>query len=113
MFNSVTYQLTRTESVVPFDCGTFVSVKKICNNINNNNHNSSGHKQIVIVHQRHCCTFNIYKYFWTTERMIWIAFYKNNENDQCLINKLPKDLIIYILVLLGKKQVMVTPYIII
>ena len=30
---------------------------------------------------------------WKFERIIWIAFYKNNENDKCLIDQLPKDIV--------------------
>ena len=44
------------------------------------------------------------------ERIIWIGFYKNTQNNKCLIKTLPKDLIIYILHLLGK-QAMIIPYI--
>ena len=34
------------------------------------------------------------KYFeWQQERLIWIAFYKNNENEKCLINLFPKDIV--------------------
>ena len=31
------------------------------------------------------------------ERIIWIGFYKNGKNNQCLIHLLPKDIIIFIL----------------
>ena len=44
------------------------------------------------------------------ERVIWIGFYKNDNNEKCLIKILPKDLIIYILYLLGK-QLMTNHYI--
>ena len=34
---------------------------------------------------------------WSIERTIWIAFYKNNDNQQCLIQNLPKDIVCYII----------------
>ena len=57
--------------------------------------------------------FNIYAHYVESnvERIIWIGFLKNDENDACLIKNLPKDLIRYILRLLGKQQTMVNPYI--
>ena len=69
-------------------------------------------ENIVIVHKDNYCVFNIYAHFIEAkiERIIWIAFYKNNDNDQCLIKRLPIDLILYILFLLGK-QAMKHPYI--
>lgn len=37
---------------------------------------------------------------WNIERIIWIAFYQNHENKQCLIQLLPKDIVNKILHLL-------------
>lgn len=34
---------------------------------------------------------------WICEREIWIAFYKNIQNQKCVIANLPKDLILFIL----------------
>lgn len=34
---------------------------------------------------------------WESARQIWIAYYKNENNSMCLINKLPRDIILYIL----------------
>ena len=44
------------------------------------------------------------------ERILWIGFYKNGDNNKCIIDKLPKDLIIYILKFVGKHKVS-PPYI--
>ena len=70
-------------------------------------------KSIVICNDTDYCLFNIYAHYLTydIERIIWIGFYKNDKNEKCLIDKLAKDLIIYILYFLGKKQLMVSPYI--
>ena len=38
---------------------------------------------------------------WNIARLIWIGFYKNNENDKCLIQQLSKDVISYLLSFLG------------
>ena len=33
---------------------------------------------------------------WKIERIIWIAFEKNRHNHDCLLAKLPKDIVTYI-----------------
>ena len=38
---------------------------------------------------------NMFK--WKQERQLWIVFNKNKNNDQCLIKKLPKDVILYMI----------------
>ena len=37
---------------------------------------------------------------WNKIRLIWIAFYKNNSNNQCYFDQLPKDVILVIIKLL-------------
>ena len=45
--------------------------------------------------------FNIYSNLsWRIERILWIAYYKNDQNDQCLIDYLPKDILITIIAFL-------------
>ena len=85
---------------MPFECEYYPSVLK-CNN----------DSSIIICQNNNYCLFNIYKHYVSSivERLIWIGFHKNDENKKCLINKLPKDLILYILHLLGKRPSMVTP----
>ena len=62
----------------------------------------------IIIMQNTCCAY--FKIFtnileWKIARFIWIAFYKNEENDKCLIKKLPKDIIKnYILKFIGLDQ---------
>ena len=34
---------------------------------------------------------------WDTTRILWIGWYQNRENNQCLIKILPKDVLKYIL----------------
>ena len=87
---------------MPFDCSEYPSVIKCRND-----------ESIIICYKKNYCLFNIYSHYITynIERIIWIGFYKNKQNSKCLINKLAKDLIIYILYFLGKKQLMVSPYI--
>ena len=35
---------------------------------------------------------------WIYQRLIWIGFYKNSKNENCLIDLLPKDIVSYILI---------------
>ena len=35
--------------------------------------------------------------FWQFERLLWIAYLKNESNDNCLLAKLPKDVIKHII----------------
>ena len=69
-------------------------------------------EMLLILQNKSYCILNIYVHYIEAriERIIWIGFYKNNDNNKCLIQTLPKDIIIYILYLLGK-QSMTTPYI--
>ena len=72
----------------------------------------NGDEKLLILNDRNYFALNIYIDYLEAkiERVIWIGFYKNTENTKCLIKTLPKDLIIYILYLLGK-QAIKTPYI--
>ena len=87
---------------MPFDCHSYPGVMMKCN----------GDEKLLILQEKNYFYFNIYVDYLESkiERIIWIGFYKNNENNKCLIKTLPKDLIIYILDLLGK-QAIKTPYI--
>ena len=45
-----------------------------------------------------CWKLNLESYLsWDIERIIWIGYYKNIDNDKCLITKLPKDVILHVL----------------
>ena len=72
----------------------------------------NGDDKLVILQNTNYFGFNIYVNYIESkiERIIWIGFYKNAENNKCLIKTLPKDLIIYILDLLGRQSIK-TPYI--
>ena len=88
---------------MPFDCLYYPSVMMMkCN----------GDDKLLILQENSYFRLNIYIHHLesTIERIIWIGFYKNAENKKCLIKTLPKDLIMYILDLLGK-QTIKTPYI--
>ena len=90
---------------MPFDCERYPAVIKCSNDIN---------ASIIICQKKKYCLFNIYKYYvsYNIERIIWIGFYKNETNGKCLMNKLAKDLIIYILHFVGKRdQSMFSSYI--
>ena len=72
----------------------------------------NGDEKLLILHDTNYFYLNIYVDYIESkiERIIWIGFYKNKENNKCLIKTLPKDLINYVLYLLGK-QSMIAPYI--
>ena len=58
---------------------------------------------MIVIQKRKHFVFGIYidRIDWNLERIIWIGFYKNNNNTNCLIKNLPKDLIKYILNIVG------------
>ena len=72
----------------------------------------NGDEKLLILYDKNYFSLNIYTDYIESkiERIIWIGFYKNTQNNKCLIKTLPKDLIIEILYFLGK-QSMKTPFI--
>ena len=52
-------------------------------------YNCTGHQSVMIMQSIPYCILS-----WRIERLLWIGYMKNN---QCLLNKLPKDLIKYII----------------
>ena len=34
---------------------------------------------------------------WNYVRLLWIGYYKNDENDECFVKKLPKDVLLYVI----------------
>ena len=58
---------------------------------------------LIVMHKTNYMHFKIYTHYitWSSERIIWIAFYKNDKNDKCLIKQLPKDVIHFIIGFLG------------
>ena len=61
-------------------------------------------QSVLVLQERQHFIFDIIKHYieWNVARLIWIAFYKNSKNNKCLIKQLPKDLVIYILLFLGR-----------
>lgn len=103
LFNCATNELTLKNEILPFDgCDYYPAVSK---------HNNG--QSIFIVQQHNYCLFNIAVYYLNSriEKTIWIAFYKNKKNKKCLLSKLPKDSILYLLFLLGKKEMVAKPFI--
>ena len=46
--------------------------------------------------KNYCC-FKIYHVTgWNAIRLIWIGFFKNEKNNKCLIDKLPKDIVLHV-----------------
>ena len=72
----------------------------------------NGDEKLLILHDTNYFHINIYIHYLEAriERIIWIGFHKNKANNKCLIKTLPKDLIVYILYLLGKQSIK-SPYI--
>ena len=59
-------------------------------------------KQDLIDYVAKHCVFDTIE--WKLERIIWIGYYKNDQNNhdnhQCLLAKLPKDVVLYMLMFL-------------
>lgn len=53
---------------------------------------------VVVMYQHSYGYFNVLSHclHWKIARLIWIGFYKNCDNIDCLISKLPKDIIHHI-----------------
>ena len=66
-------------------------------------------KSIMIMHDHFYWSFDVFSNYgfidWKIERLIWIAFLKNDENDKCLIKKLPKDIVKHVMKFLGSSTV--------
>ena len=82
-----THQTRTHVKILPFCCKLYQAVKKVNND-----------QSILIVHNKNYI-LNIYSHYVESkiERTIWIAFYKNDKNEKCLIKNLPKDLVVYTL----------------
>ena len=76
---------------MPFDCG---SVPVLFETLHG----------LIVIQGLNCGHFKI-KFDvlqWKIARLIWIAFYKNTKNDKCVIDRLPKDVINFILTFVGR-----------
>ena len=64
---------------------------------------NKGFVSIIIVQQQNYCVLKVYVNYitWDVARIIWIGFEKNETNNKCLIGMLPKDVVRYILNMLG------------
>ena len=59
----------------------------------------------MVFQQKNYFVFDILLNKWNIERIIWIAFYKNDKNDKCFIDTLPKDVVLYILTFLSLRNI--------
>ena len=61
-------------------------------------------QRMIVLQERERFTFDIFVYYveWSVTRIVWIGFYHNVDNDKCYIDRLPKDVVKYILSLLGR-----------
>ena len=65
-------------------------------------------QSMIVLQDQNQFIFDIYvdNIDWNIEKLLWIAFYKNNNNNSdCLLAKLPKDLIRYIVDLIGRSMI--------
>lgn len=53
-------------------------------------------KKMIVAQKNKFYQFGLYSTPWSHERLIWIAFYKNKDNEKCIFNKLYKDLVRHI-----------------
>ena len=58
---------------------------------------------VIAMQDHNYCTFKIYTHYltWDVARLLWIGFYNNTQNKNCLIDSLPKDLLKHILRFFG------------
>ena len=78
---------------LPFNCDNNPSIGLFGNNNN----------KCIIIQNYNCFHFNLINYFieWRIEKLLWIAFEKNNKNNDCFFDLLPKAVIKYILTFLN------------
>lgn len=84
------------------NCNTVeVSDKKIIKTRN------GWYRTIIVLHGKDSFCFNVFSNFveWKYARLLWIGFYKNDSNNACFIDSLPKDVINYIVAFLGNNVV--------
>lgn len=67
------------------------------------------HYNVIAMQGRRYCVFKIYFDYltWDVARLLWIAFNKNGDNEKCLFDLLPKDLLKLILTFLRKVNTLV------
>ena len=60
-------------------------------------------KQLIVTSKESHYAFDIYTHCieWNVFRLIWIGFYKNENNEKCFIPSIPKDVLIHIMSFLG------------
>ena len=68
-----------------------------------NNTNKYYETNVIVLSVHKYFSFNILLHCvkWDIIRIIWIGFYKNDNNDKCLLNLLPKDVIKHIVKFVG------------
>lgn len=91
LFNTVTYKMILKRNVLPVKCSHYPSVISY--------YDANRSLTSILVSQGNCIyPIDIHHVTtWVTIRLIWIAFYKNEQNSECLIKNVGKDIIIFIL----------------
>lgn len=75
---------------MPFRCQYRPATLSIYNSYDDTTH-------IVLLQQnQQCCLKIVSSLKWDTVRIIWIGFYKNDNNDSCFVDRLPKDIVLNI-----------------
>ena len=61
---------------------------------------------MVVMEEQNYFGFQLFKpgLSWKIERVIWIGFYKNDKNNECKIDLLPKDIVKVILDMLPNQS---------
>ena len=61
---------------------------------------------MIVVSETNYYSFTIFVHYieWRQERLIWIAFLKNEKNKDCLFGTLPKDIVNHVLLFVGPRR---------
>ena len=85
--------ITITKQFVPFGASSRPSIFLF-------NHN--GGKYCLVASRQYYWHFEICLTLeWEIERLLWIAFYQNTQNDKCFFPSIPKDILKKIIAFLG------------
>ena len=83
VFNCTTFKFAQYDFALPAKCHSYIATTMLTNN-----------QCLAITYDKEYFVFDLCAtMLWKIERLIWIAYLKEEKNDKCYFNKLPKDLV--------------------